>query len=202
MNVVSECIVVTGPIPQTITWTAEVEDHQVPIASTVAVALPPGNPEPLGRPLHRLGEVRRREGLSRYAIARRMRISVGKVEEQEDPSCDMRLSDLQRWQQALNVPVAELLNEPEGELSQPIQLRAHLLKAMKTVRSIQQRARQATLQRLAQTLVNQLLELMPELEGIAPWPTVGIRRRKTDLGQAFLRRIALDPLDELEGPDF
>ena len=31
----------------------------------------------------------------------------------------MLLSDLRRWQQALAVPIAELLDEPEGELSRP-----------------------------------------------------------------------------------
>ena len=51
----------------------------------------------------------------------------------------MLLSDLHRWQQALAVPIAELLGEPEGELSPPVRLRPRLLRAMKTVRSIQQR---------------------------------------------------------------
>ena len=62
----------------------------------------------------------------------------------------MRLSELLRWQRALGVPFAELLNEPDGELFPPVQLRARLLRAMKTVRTIQERARQASVRRLAE----------------------------------------------------
>ena len=72
---------------------------------------------------------------------------------------------------------------------------------MKTVRSIQQRARQAPMRRLVETLVAQLVEVMPELTEAAPWPAVGHRRRRHELGQAFFRRLSLDPLDELEGPE-
>ena len=100
------------------------------------------------------------------------------------------------------MPIAELLDDPEGELSPPVRLRARLLRAMKTVRSIQQRARQAPMQRLVETLVAQLVEVMPELTEAAAWPALGRRRRKHDLGQAFFRRLSLDALDELEdGPE-
>ena len=123
------------------------------------------------------------------------------MERQEQSSSDIRLSDLHHWQQALAVPIAELLDEPEGGLSPPVRLRSRLLRVMKTVRSIQQRARQASMRRLVETLIVQLIEVMPELADATPWPAVGHRRRKHDLGQAFFRRLSLDPLDELEGPD-
>ena len=99
------------------------------------------------------------------------------------------------------MPIAELLDEPEGELSPPVRLRARLLRVMKTVRSIQQRARQAPMRRLAETLVTQLVEVMPELTEATAWPAIGQRRRKQELGQAFFRRLSLDPLDELDGPE-
>lgn len=201
MNVLSECIVVTGPIPQTTTWTAECDEKQGVTTSTVLVALSPSGLEPPERPLQRLSEVRRREGISRRVVARRLGVSMDEVAMQEQPSSDVRLSDLYRWQEALGVPVAELLHEPAGELSRPVQLRARLLRAMKTVRSIQQKARQATMLRLVETLIDQLVEVMPELKDIAPWPAVGARRKKHDLGQAFFRRISLDPFDEMEGPE-
>ena len=46
--------------------------------------------------------------------------------------------------------------------------------------------------RLAQTLINQLLELMPELEHVTPWHSVGQRRSKDEMG-----RIAECPVPDL-----
>lgn len=202
MNVPSECIVVAGPIPTAATWFNDLDDPGLPIASSVEVVLPPGEPphEPPQR-LHRLADVRRREGLTRRAIARRMGVSIRDVERQEQPWSDIALSDLRRWQRALAVPMGELLDEPANELSPPIRLRAQMTLVMKTVRAIQQRAKQATVQRLTETLIGQLLELMPELADTAPWPALGPRRKRTDLGQAFFRRLSIDPLDELEPPE-
>jgi transcriptional regulator with XRE-family HTH domain len=151
--------------------------------------------------LHCLCEVRRREGLTRQQVARRLGVSVKEVERQEQSSSDLLVSDLRRWQKVLAVPIAELLAEPEGDLSTPVRLRSRLLRAMKTVRSIQQRARQTPVRRLVETLVAQLVEVMPELADTAPWPAVGHRRKKHDFGQAFFRRLPLDPWEELEGPE-
>ena len=200
MNIASECIIVAGPIPPIATWTTELNDDQVAATNTVALALPTNDVTSPSRPLHRLAEVRQQEGLTRSSVARRLGVSLREVEEQEDPSSDILLSDLRRWQQALDVPMTELLSEPGCELSPPVQLRARLLLVMKTIRSIQQRVRQAPLQRLAETLIEQLVEVMPDLKETAPWPMMGRRRRKHELGQAYFRRLSLDPLDELEGP--
>jgi transcriptional regulator with XRE-family HTH domain len=202
MNVTGESIVVTGPVVPIATWSAGLDDKAAEAVDRSSVGILPSSPSTPNRPLHRLCEVRRREGLTRHQVARRLGISAREVERQEQSSSDMRLSDLHRWQQALAVPITELLCEPEGELSPPVRLRARLLRVMKTVRSIQQRARQLPLRRLVETLVVQLVEVMPELADAAPWPAVGRRRRKRDLGQAFFRRLSLDPLDELEGPEY
>jgi transcriptional regulator with XRE-family HTH domain len=201
MNVLSECIVVAEPIPPVITWSADLDGNLAAVASTVAVALPPNTLPAPNRPLHRLGEARRREGLTRRAVARRMGISVHEVEEQEQCSSDILLSDLQRWQKALAVPITELLSEPDGELSPPVKLRARMMLVMKTVRSIQERAQQPSLRRLADRLVAQLVEVMPELEDTTAWPAFGHRRKRHELGQAFFRRLSLDPYDEVEGPE-
>ena len=201
MNIASEYIIVAGPIPQTTTWTTELDGNQVTAANTVALACSSDCGPTSERPLQRLAEVRRQEGITRRTVARRLGLSLGQVEEQEDPSSDILLSDLLRWQQALDVPVAELLTEPDCKLSTPVQLRARLLLIMKTVRSIQQRAHNAPLQRLVETLISQMVEMMPDLKDTAPWPTIGRRRRKHELGQAFFRRLSLDSLDELEGPE-
>ena len=53
---------------------------------------------PPAQPLHRLGEARRREGLTRREVARRLGISIREVQELEQPSSDVPLSALYRWQ--------------------------------------------------------------------------------------------------------
>ena len=50
----------------------------------------------------------------------------------------------------------------------------------------------AVIQRMAQTLVEQLLDLMPELEGVGPWPAVGKSRLPSDYGQVVNRRMPDD----------
>lgn len=167
----------------------------------VSAALPPTVLPAADRPLHRLGEARRREGITRRTVARSLGISVRDVQQQEEPTADIRLSDLYRWQKALEVPVTELLDEPPGGLCQSVRLRARLVLLMKTIRSIQEKTRQESVQRLAQFLDETLIEMMPELKETAAWPTVGQRRSQNDPGQAYYRRLLLDPHDEWEGPD-
>jgi transcriptional regulator with XRE-family HTH domain len=200
MNVTTDCVgaIVQTPLVQTTSLTDCLGGGPASAANAVLLALPPTSSPASERPLHHLGEVRRRERLTRRKVAQLLGISIGEVEQQEQPSSDMRLSELLRWQKALKVPIAELLNEPDGELSPPVQWRARLLRAMKTVRSIQEKTRQVSVRRLAETLVDLLLEVMPELEDTAAWPTVGQRRQQRDLGQAFFRKLALDSFEDAE----
>ena len=74
------------------------------------------------------------------SAARRMHTSIDQVRKQEEPGCDMLLSELLRWQQALEVPVGDLLVESEAPLSEPVLTRARLLRIMKTVRAIKETA--------------------------------------------------------------
>ena len=200
MNVIAGYVEALGPIPLPPTNALTAKLSGAPIAATdaVSVALPPTSSPAPDRPLHRLGEVRRRERITRRKVAQHLGISISEVERQEQPSSDMLLSDLRRWQKALGVPVAELLDDADGELSPPVRLRAQLLRIMKTVRSIQERARHAPMQRLAEMLVNQLVEVMPELKDTTAWPTVGQWRRERDPGQAFFRGLSFQSLDELD----
>lgn len=195
MNILSTCTAAAGPIPQTTAWLLPLGNKPAGENATSA-AKPPREPPASNRSLHRLSEVRRREGLSRRKLARDLGVSVREVKRQEQPSSDMLLSDLYRWGEVLKVPATELLNEPGVDLSPPVQLRARLLRVMKTVRSIQANARQVSIRRLAAMLVRQLVEVMPELEDTAPWPVIGSRRSRRDLGQAFLRGLSLGPLME------
>ncbi|NLE37311.1 MAG: hypothetical protein GX621_04730 [Pirellulaceae bacterium] len=148
------------------------------------------------RALHQLGQVRRREGLSRRAVARRLGTDVNRVRSEEEQSADMPLSRLYEWQAALGVPVAELLIDDDS-LSPPIMRRAQILRLMKTAAAIRERAGSAPIQRMAQMLVEQILEIMPELKDVTPWNAVGQRRTLDELGEAANRRLSLDALFDL-----
>jgi len=157
-----------------------------------AVKMPLAN-----RPLHRLGEVRRLQGVTRRTIARRLCTDLATVKAQEQPTADMLLSNLYAWQEVLDVPVGELLVETEEPLSAPVLKRAQLVRLMKTAAAIVERTQQPAVRRMAQMLVEQLCEIMPELEGVSPWHTIGRRRTQDELGQAALRRLSTDAFREL-----
>ncbi len=149
------------------------------------------------RPLHRLAEIRRRQGVTRRTLARRLNTDVGTIKLQEQPDADLLLSTLYAWQEVLDVPVSELLVEAEEPLSTPVLKRAQLVRIMKTAAAIQERCQQTAVKRMAQMLIEQLCEIMPELSGVSPWHTVGRRRTQDELGQAAQRRIAADLFHEL-----
>lgn len=132
--------------------------------------------------LNCIAEVIQRERLSARTLANRLDLSVTEVQSQSDPANDLTLSKLYRWQAALQVPIAELLLEIDTGLSPAVEHRCQLLKAMRTVRSIQEQAKQETVQRMALQLVEQILDMMPELKEVSAWPSVGQRRTKDDLG--------------------
>ena len=165
-------------------------DHTAPAAGDrgrAAMEIPVAD-----RPLHRLAQIRRREGISRRTVARRLNTDVAGVRGQEKEDADMLLSTLYRWQEALGVPVTELLVDSNDPLSTPVLKRAQMVRLMKTARTILQRTHQLSIQRMAQMLIEQLLEIMPELQCVTPWHAVGQRRTRTELGQAARRRLTLE----------
>jgi transcriptional regulator with XRE-family HTH domain len=146
---------------------------------------------------HRLATVRRLQGISRRSIARRMNLEVSEIRRQEDESSDLPLSVLFQWQKILDVPIAELLVESNDEISQPLMQRARLVRLMKTALALREEADSKPSRRMAQALIDQLVEVMPELEHVTAWHTVGKRRRRTDLGLAALRGLSEDLFVEL-----
>ena len=62
-----------------------------------------------GRPLHRISEVRKRQGVSIRSVARQIKVDVRQARLQEDSQADLQVSTLYEWQKALGVPVVELL---------------------------------------------------------------------------------------------
>jgi transcriptional regulator with XRE-family HTH domain len=148
-----------------------------------------------GPVLHRLAEVRQMQHVTVREAQRHLHVSPEEVRRQERPDCDLRLSELYAWQELLNVPIAELFADPGLNLSPPIQKRAEMVKLMKTAATLVEKAKQPNVQALAKRLVEQLLEIMPELKGVNPWPSVGVRRTKLELGRAaFGIRLPHDTL--------
>jgi transcriptional regulator with XRE-family HTH domain len=162
--------------------------HEVPLDTTLGhLPLPPVPVSSEKKPLHRIADVRRRQGISVRSAARRMHTSIDQVRRQEEPANDMLLSELLRWQQALDVPLADLLVETDGPLSEPIMTRARLLRIMKTVRAIKETATSSSIQRFATMLEQQLVELMPELKDVAAWHSIGQRRSPNEVGRTAER---------------
>jgi len=140
-------------------------------------------PSRRSRQLHRIADVRRQQGVTLRNVARRLGMSLPVVRRQEEGDCDLRLSDLHRWQQVLDVPVAELLVEGDGQLSGPVLERSRMVKLMKTAVALRERTDGTEAGRLVDMLVQQILEIMPELRDVTPWHTVGQRRTLDDLGR-------------------
>lgn len=158
------------------------------------VPLSPTKKMPVG--LQKLGEARRRQGLSVRCIAQRLGRTVTEVRAQEHEHADILVSELYRWQQALEVPICELLSEPDDSLSPRVLMRAQLLKVMKTAMAIRRQARSESERRLGRLLSDQLLEIMPELKEVSGWPAVGHRRRADELGRIGENPIPDDWLHE------
>jgi transcriptional regulator with XRE-family HTH domain len=144
--------------------------------------------------MHRIAAVREQQGVSLRAVARQMGTEVRRLREEEDEDTDLKLSDLYRWQKALDVPISELLVEPGTSLSNPVMERAQLLRLMKTAMSILDNSRSPGVRRMAQVMVEQLIDMMPELEAVTGWHTVGQRRRLDEYGRVVERCIPEDAL--------
>jgi transcriptional regulator with XRE-family HTH domain len=171
-----------------------VDSDGVRVVDPDGMKVPPGADR---RPLHRLATVRRNQGVPRRQIARELNIDVEIVKQQEEETSDLPLSTLYKWQRLLDVPVAELLVDDDAPLSPPVMKRAQMVRIMKTVLSIIEQSSKPLIRRMAQNLVNQLVELMPELKDLTPWNSVGQRRRVYEYGRAAQRTFSIDGLVDL-----
>lgn len=148
------------------------------------------------RIVQQVGEARRRQGLSIRCVAQRLGLTVGEVRAKEEPDADMTLSELYRWQEVLEVPLEELLADPDDALSPRVLMRARMLRVMKTARALRAQARTESEHRLAKLLISQLIEIMPELKEVSAWPTVGHRRTADEMGRIAERPISDDFMHE------
>ena len=143
------------------------------------------------KPLQHLSAARRRQGLSLRCVAKRLNTTIADVRDQEDENRDLLLSELYAWQQVLEVPISELLAEPDDSLSPQVLDRARMLRVMKTARAVRSHAKTAEQQHLAETLLDQLTDVMPELKSVSAWPSVGQRRTSDEMG-----KIVENPIPE------
>jgi transcriptional regulator with XRE-family HTH domain len=142
--------------------------------------------------LHRLSEVRQQQGVSYRNVARRLGLDLKTVRQQEEETADLPLSVLYAWQQVLDVPIADLLLDNDGPLSPLVLQRARMVKLMKTAAAIQEKAESNSIRRLVQMLMDQLVEIMPELKEVGPWHSVGQRRTLDDFGRVVEQPVAED----------
>lgn len=153
---------------------------------------PPGQ-----KRMHRIADVRQRQGVTLRNVARRLGIELAVVRRQEEPDCDLRISDVMLWQEVLEVPIAELLVEADGQLSGPVLERSRMVKLMKTAAALRERTAGTAAARMTEMLVEQILELMPELADVGPWHTALARRPLDDVGRTARCTVS----DELFGRD-
>lgn len=156
--------------------------------------LPGRDLEEIETPLHRLREVCQREGVSHRSAARSMGVKVSEIKRQQREDTDLRLSELYRWSKILDVPVTELLMEPNDELATPLLCRARLVRLMKSARAIEESSSALKVKRLVRRIIDQLIEVMPELDAIHAWHSVGRRRGSHELGRIVEHSISDDQL--------
>jgi transcriptional regulator with XRE-family HTH domain len=151
---------------------------------------------PQGPQMHRIRTVRLQQGASLRSVARKSGMDVRQLRLQEQESTDVRLSDLHKWHRALDVPLSELIEEPDSSLSRPVMERARMVRLMKTAVAIEQRSNSVSIQRMAHMLIEQLIEVMPELEDVNPWHEFGQRRGLDEYGRIVDHTVS----DELIRP--
>jgi transcriptional regulator with XRE-family HTH domain len=132
--------------------------HADPIPPPIHVACP--------SLLHRLGEVRRQKNIARGAVARHLGVTVAQVIEQECGTADLPLSVLYKWAEALGVPVTELLVQANDPLSATSLDRTRIVQIFGTAMGIMRWAGNLQTKRWAETLIDQLIEIMPQLRDV------------------------------------
>lgn len=163
--------------------TAEVGNYHTDVPPALSLHVPDVPPQKF----HRIAEVRREQRVSLRSAARATGVPEHVLRRQEKETSDLTLSELYAWQEALQVPLEDLLVEPERPLSRPVMERARLIRLMKTAAAIRDLTDSEQVDRLAQTLVEQLVEVMPELAEVSPWHAVGQRRTLDEYGRTAER---------------
>lgn len=147
-----------------------------------------------GAPVHnRIAQVREQQGISQRTMARRMRIDLKSYQALERPETDLRHSQLIALQAALEVPLVDLLEDTQS-LSRPVAERAKMIKVMKTAAALRETSSNARVERMVESLCEQLIDVMPELAEVSSWPQYGSRRGSSAIGKALAQQICVADL--------
>ena len=146
--------------------------------------------EKSARPLHFIASTLRKQNATLAGCARRLGLSPSEAAAQIRPDADLTLSQLYAWRAVLDVPTSELL-PLDDVVPDPIRNRALLLRTMKTARQLEDLSRGTRLEPAVASLVDQLIELMPELAEVPAWPSIGQSRVPREPGGAT-RRVDAD----------
>ena len=85
----------------------------------------------------------------------------------KEESADLSIGTLCHWASVLNVPITELVVEPDECLAPTHLAQSQATRLMKVAAKLRDRSRRRSIQRLAQTFVEQLAEILPALEQLA-----------------------------------
>ncbi len=139
--------------------------------------------------LHRLTEVRKTMQISRRAFAAKLGIGLEELRAQE-ALADVPVSVLKAWARVLGVSVAALVVEQDECLRVPHFARSHANRLMNVATKLRDRSRRRGIQRLAQTFVDQLKEIVPALRQTPSKPP------RPDRADGKTRIPAIKPLPE------
>ena len=170
-----------------------VQDQSANAAATETQVVPT-----VPQKLHRIATVRAQQGVSLRSVSRQMGRTMSTVRSQEDETADLRVSDLIRWQKVLGVPLQDLLVDPGPPLSSPVMERARLVRLMKTAAALKENVTSPGAERMVTMLIQQLVEIMPELEDVSPWHSVGQRRSLEEYGRVVERRVSDDVFNQYD----
>ncbi|TWT47274.1 helix-turn-helix domain-containing protein [Botrimarina hoheduenensis] len=170
--------------------TAPERSEIAPSTSPATSPVPQPSGKPTKRRFHRIAKIRQQQGLSVRSAARRMGVPMEQVRREEKPDANLSLADLIRWQEALEVPLIDLLVEDTGPLSAPVMARARWLRLMKTVKALMESNASEGVTRMAEMLQQQVLEVMPELDDVTAWHSVGQRRTQDESGRIAERPVS------------
>src|SRR5208283_4340077 len=116
--------------------------------------------------LHRLAAVRREKGIPRRVLAQRLGITVQELRSKEE-SADLSISTLSHLAAKLDVSITELVVEPDESLATTQLAQSKATRMIKVAAKLRDCSRRRSIQRLAQTFVDQLTEIIPALAEIA-----------------------------------
>ena len=153
--------------------------------------------------LHQIGEVRKREGISRRTMVRYFKaygLSSEEIMHQEEQSTDLQITDVRRWASALALPVRELFYSLETGIADETRDKAAMVKLVKSMKSLQEVAaklKKNSIVKITGRILDDVYALLPEFENVSPWPIFGQTRGTDDLG-----RVVRDQYSAREGGQF